>query len=314
MVLIQVSLHPQSLHPSEAARAHYLRFEECATWEEIADSVVNLQGETPSLKAVRCAVARIQALKKGVIPQLKYRNCGRHKALSKEQERKAAAFVKMWRHKRFCTCRYIIQELKLKVNKRTLARSLNRSGFFWRPVPKKAILSDNDLDRRKQFEQKYGTHTSDWWEANAGLIIDGVTLTMAPSTLAEKQKHAAQRIDHMWMKKGEAMDKSVHTYNRYGVQLGTKVPLWGGFSGTGQFTLRMWTPTPKMTKEEWAARVPSLKRAVDEAGFVPPRGRAKVGTPRSVYCTIPLGSFLKTTHGWPECNPEAWCSGQAWES
>ena len=31
-----------------------------------------------------------------------------------------------------------------------------------------------------------------------------------------------------------------------------------------------------MTKEEWAARVPPLKRAVGDAGFVPPRGRAKI--------------------------------------
>ena len=276
MVLIQVSLHPRSLHPSEAARAHYMRFEELATWEHIADEVVNLQGKSPSLKAVRSAVARVQNLKKGVIPQLRYKNCGRHKVLTKEQERQAAEFVKKWRHKRFCTCRFIIQEMKLKVSKRTLARSLNRSGFFWRPVPKKVMFSEKDLERREAFCRKYGMHSSDWWEANVALVLDGVTLTKAPTALSDKKKHAAQRIDHMWMRKGEAMDRDVHTYNRYGVQLGTKVPLWGGFSGTGQFSLRMWTPAPKMTKDEWAARVPSLKRAVDDAAFVPPRGRAKI--------------------------------------
>ena len=153
---------------------------------------------------------------------------------------------------------------------------MNRNVFFWRPAPKKATLSDKDLERREAFEKKYGMHTPEWWEANAGLVIDGVTLTVAPTTLPDRHKHAAQRIDHMWMKKGEAMDKNVHTYNRCGVQLGTKVPLWGGFSDTGQFTLRMWTPAPKMTKEEWAARVPSLKQAIDDADFKPPRGRAKV--------------------------------------
>ena len=126
MVLIQVSLHPRSLHPSEAARAHYMRYEEFATWEDIAAEVVNLQGKTPSLKAVRCAVARVQALKKGVIPQLKYENFGRQEALTKDQEREAAKFVKKWRHKRFCTCRYIIQELKLKVTKRTLASQVSQ--------------------------------------------------------------------------------------------------------------------------------------------------------------------------------------------
>ena len=69
----------------------------------------------------------------------------------------------------------------------------------------------------------------------------------------------------MWMKTGEANDNEVHTYNRYGVQLGTKVPLWGGFTGGGQFTLRMWTPRAKMSKVEWARRIPGVKKSIDKA-------------------------------------------------
>lgn len=276
MVKIEISLHPRSLHPSEAARAHHMRYEEQATWGEIAASTVNLQGQAPDEKTVRNAVARVVAQSKALIPQLKYKNCGRAKTLTPAQESAAAAFVKQWRHKRFCTCRYIIRELKLKVGKRTLARSLNRSGFHWRPVPKKHMHSDRDIETRTAFVDKYGDKSADWWEANTALILDGVTLTVPPSNLSDKAKHAAQRIDHMWMKKGEAMDKDVHTYNRYGVQLGVKVPLWGGFSGKGSFTLRMWTPAPKMTKLEWAARAPTLKRAVLEAGSMPSRGRGKV--------------------------------------
>ena len=45
------------------------------------------------------------------------------------------------------------------------------------------------------------------------------------------------------------------------MQLGTKVPLWGGFTGDGQFFLRLWTPKPKMKKEEWTPYIPQLKRA-----------------------------------------------------
>ena len=69
----------------------------------------------------------------------------------------------------------------------------------------------------------------------------------------------------MWLRQGEAADPDVHTFNRYGVQLGTKVPLLGGFSGGGRFTLRLWTPRPKMLKADWEAKVPALKRAVDAA-------------------------------------------------
>ena len=78
------------------------------------------------------------------------------------------------------------------------------------------------------------------------------------------------------MKEGEKQNPDVHTHNRYGVQLGTKVPLWGGFTGRGKFTLREWTPRPKMTKEEWARRVPALKRAIDAAGEQRRTVKAKV--------------------------------------
>ena len=74
------------------------------------------------------------------------------------------------------------------------------------------------------------------------------------------------------MRRGEKMDPKLHTYSRYGVQLGTKVPLWGGFTGTGTFALKLWTPKPKMTREEWGARIPALKRSTDQVYGVAARG------------------------------------------
>lgn len=50
------------------------------------------------------------------------------------------------------------------------------------------------------------------------------------------------------------------------MQLGTKVPLWGGFNAQGGFALRLWTPKAKMQKEEWKEHVPALKRAAATAG------------------------------------------------
>ena len=35
----------------------------------------------------------------------------------------------------------------------------------------------------------------------------------------------------------------------YGVQLGTKVSLWGGFAGDGHFFLKLWSDRPKMKME-----------------------------------------------------------------
>ena len=49
------------------------------------------------------------------------------------------------------------------------------------------------------------------------------------------------------------------------MQLGVKVPLWGGFNVQGGFALKLWTPTAKLTQEEWAAHVPALKKAATQA-------------------------------------------------
>ena len=85
----------------------------------------------------------------------------------------------------------------------------------------------------------------------------------------------AQAIKCLWMREGERFDPDCQRYNRYGVQLGIKVPLWGGFTGRGRFALRLWTPRPKMSMEEWAARVPQLKRAADAGNGARRNVRAK---------------------------------------
>ena len=86
----------------------------------------------------------------------------------------------------------------------------------------------------------------------------------------------AQSIQHTWLCEGETLSATCHHYNRYGAQLGVKVPLWGGFTGGGIFAFREWTPAPKMTKRDWAAVQPRVKRAVDGAAEVRRSVRAKV--------------------------------------
>ena len=43
------------------------------------------------------------------------------------------------------------------------------------------------------------------------------------------------------------------------------MPLWGGFTGSGKFALRLWTRTSKMKKDEWARHVPALRKAIDSS-------------------------------------------------
>ena len=75
--------------------------------------------------------------------------------MTEEQTKAAVAFVQKWRHKRFCTCRYIIQELHIPLTKRTLARVLNKQGFFWKKVPRTKRLDRKDLEKRKACVEQY---------------------------------------------------------------------------------------------------------------------------------------------------------------
>ena len=154
--------------------------------------------------------------------------------------------------------------LKLPVTKRTVGNVLRRHGFRWRPVPRVRGLTAEELRKRKVWIDKHADYDSAWWTNNMNLVLDGVTLTMPPRPLSARERHAAQSIRHMWVKDGERVSEKMLTYNRYGVQLGTKVPFWGGFTGRGRFALRLFTPRPKMVKEEWQAKVPAVKRAIDE--------------------------------------------------
>ena len=266
MVGVRVTVAAGGLHPLEACKAWYLRTEEERPWHEVQAATTTVDGQTPKMHALRNAVDRVAAQQHDDVPgQTAYANCGRKPTITPEQIQEAVRFVRAWRHKRFCTCRYIINELRLPIKRRQLAKILNDHGFFWKRIPRTLRLTAPELAKRKVWVDRYHAHSAAWWAANTNLVLDGVTLTTAPRSLTGQQKHAAQRIGHMWLQKGETVDPEMHTFNRYGVQLGTKVPLWGGFTGGGKFTLRLWTPRSKMTKPEWEAHVPALKRAVDAA-------------------------------------------------
>ena len=193
-----------------------MRLVEKKKWNEIQSMVKNMQGQRPqSEHCVKNAVKRVSAAgKKGVI-KTQYKNCGRKKALTPEDTKRVLEFVKTWRSKLFCTCPHIRRELDLKVNLCTIARTLNRNGYYWRQVPKKSPHTEDQLKKRKEFVDKYLDKSFDWWVENVHLVIDGVTLTKAPQSLSKRQKHAAQAIKAVWARQGEKMDPSLHTYNRY---------------------------------------------------------------------------------------------------
>ena len=121
-------------------------------WNQILPKVKNVSGNTPqSEHCIKNAVQRVTAAGKKGVAKTNYKNCGRKKALTPEENKKVVDFVKAWRKKVFCTCRHIRGELKLTVSLPTIARALNRHGYYWRAVPKKSPLTEAQLKMRKQF-------------------------------------------------------------------------------------------------------------------------------------------------------------------
>ena len=121
VVIAYVIIHPQGLHPMEAMRAWQLHREDGYSLTGVREKVHNIQGDTPSVKAVWSAIRRVDAMcSNDLLPSSGYSNCGRKPKLSEAEEQKVVAFVQQWRHKRFCTCAYIRTVLKLKVTPRCI--------------------------------------------------------------------------------------------------------------------------------------------------------------------------------------------------
>ena len=187
-----------------------------AKWKDIQSKVKNMEGKKPkSEHCVKNAVQRVQASGRNGVALTKYKNCGRKRKLTPQQEKMVVEYVKKWRRKLFCTCHHIKKEMKLDVSRLTILRTLGRHGYHWRQVPKKESIKPEHMEMRKAWVDKHLCHRPAWWVANVHLNFDGVTLTKAPRKLSARQKHAAQSIKAMWMKKGEHMDPDLMTYNRY---------------------------------------------------------------------------------------------------
>ena len=153
-------------------------------WNQIQKKVKNLKGKTPkSEHCVKNAVQRVTAAGKKGVAKTNYKNCGRKKVLTPDENKKVLDFVKTWRKKVFCTCRHI-----MAVSLATIARALNNHGYYWRAVPRKSPLSETQLKKRKEFVETYGDRSPEWWVANMDLIIDGVTLTKGSTKLDQETK------------------------------------------------------------------------------------------------------------------------------
>ena len=122
MPVVNVTVHPDGLHPLAAVKAWHKSVEEGLSIDQIIaeGEVLALNGNVPGRKAVWAGIRRVNEMGEAdLVPQTRYENCGRKRALTHAQECEVVEFVKQWRHTCFCTCRYIQHELGLDAAPRT---------------------------------------------------------------------------------------------------------------------------------------------------------------------------------------------------
>ena len=176
---VQYSVHPKGLDPFQSAKAWHLRNVQGLPWKNVR--VCTASGGRAKRIAVANAVRRIDdqrataAFRSTGVATTAYRNCGRKQMLTPQQKCAIVAFVKQWRHKRFCTSAYIAQELQLSCGRKTIIRALNAAGYHWRPASKRGKLSEAQLAARKSFVDAHINKPASWWRQSFGLVLDGPT-------------------------------------------------------------------------------------------------------------------------------------------
>ena len=137
VMLVQFSVHPKGLGPFQAAKAWHLRKVQRLSWKAVREQVRTASGERPQRWALVSAVRRIDdqhdtaGFRRTGIARTAYRNCGRKQLLTSQQKAAIVAFVKQWRHKRFCTSAYIAQELQLSCGRKTVTRAHRKFSDGW---------------------------------------------------------------------------------------------------------------------------------------------------------------------------------------
>ena len=98
---------------------------------------------------------------------------------------------------------------RCKASVRTIMRSLHARGVYVRPLRQKPVLTDEDIEARLAFAEKFETKSAAWWNSSLQMIIDVKHFRVLPHGSA--RRHAAQEATRgTYRKKGQGLSKG-HT-------------------------------------------------------------------------------------------------------
>ena len=278
MPVVSEVRHPQSLDFANERKTLLLRDVHGLSWAAIQEQVVNLRGETPSVRL-------LQRLHQDVNRDLgrrvyKYSNCGRKatKATATVQKYLVGRLLVL-RRRTTCTATTLRRELLankgVDLEESTIRKILRDHGYKWLPRAQKRKYSAAKKKERLKFAKAVLRLTKAKLREKLSMAMDGVILSLPPRDATERANYCAHGDTHMWRLPGEAASEELAGQDPYPYQIPADrvVPLWGGLS-EGGFALVTFHHARKLTSAAWCREVRrgKLAKAIQSLSPVRPAG------------------------------------------
>ena len=257
MPLVSEVRHPQSLENER--KALLLRDVRGLSWAEVQKQVVNLRGESPSVRL-------LQRLHDGVNRTLgrreyQYSNCGRKavKATASVQKYLIGRLLSL-RRRTSCTSTTLRRELLanrgVDLHETAIRRILRDHGYKWLPRAQKRKYSGARKAERLKFAKGVLRLSKAKLREKLSLAMDGVILSLPPRDATDRANYCAHGDTHMWRLPSEAASEELAGQDPYPFQVPADrvVPLDGGLS-QGGFALITFHHARKFTSAAWCREV-----------------------------------------------------------
>lgn len=283
MVLMQESRHKRSLDFANERKVVILRDQGWA-WNDIASKVINLEGESPSVRLLKTTYRDFNRKKGRRV--YKYDKCGRKPwKVTAAVEAFLVRRLKALRTKCVCTAttlqREAAEKLELELEVSTIRKTLKKNGYTWRPKAQKPKLSKELMAERLRWAKAVLRLTKAALREKLSLSLDGVVWAMPPSNAVDRENFCKHGDTHMYRRADEAASPELAGVDPYPdqVKLDRALPMWGGISEGGAAVV-MFHPRKKVTTQEWAKVVEAGKLT----GAIQKLGPVQADGPWTVLC------------------------------
>ena len=292
MVVVTESVHPRSLDFANQRKVVILR-DQGYQWRTIAQAVVNLQGEQPSLRLCRTVYAAFNRSKGRRV--YKYNRCGRNTTVFTLSVRRfLIRRLRALRTKVICTAAVLQAELAkamhIDAEVSGIRKLLRAAGYKWVPRRShKRKYSEDEKRARVAFARSALNLTAAQLRARLACAMDGVVIIIPPAEPTARSNHVHGAERYIWRRPNEARSAELAGKLPYEGQAPPSrcVGLWGACSADG-FAEVLMSGKRKVTGAEWADAVDAGKLSHALLALNPARRRG----PWSVLCDNE--SFLRS--------------------